>query len=584
MTSDQTSIPQNLAKPFGGLRRPLLVVGALSLLINIAMLASPLFMLQIYDRVLVSRSLPTLVTLIVMLAGLFVWTTLLDLVRAKILGRAAAHFTIGLSKKVFGTIIGEEIAKNAQYGNQPLQDLQTLRQFATGPGLATLLDAPWLPIYLLLAFLLHPALGLLTAAAAVVLIGLALLQERISARQTMIAAGHLATSHRLFEGARRGAEVLRAMAIESAYGERWAKAFNASQQSLIVAGDRSSAFQLSTKYLRLFLQSACLGLGAALAIRGEMSAGSIIAGTIIMSRALAPVEQVTAQWGQLQNVRSAAHRLRQLLSKAVEPTKPIPLPMPKGELTVESVAIASPGARTLTVSGVSFKLAAGEAMAIVGPTGSGKSTLARSLAGVWPTVGGHIRLDGARLDTWPSRQLGAAIGYIPQDVELFCGSISENIARFTTDANPLDIIKAAQRANVHEMILRLPESYMTQIGEGGVKLSGGQRQRIALARALFGEVRIVVLDEPNSNLDDAGEAALSDTLASLRRDGVSVVVVSHRPHILKAVDKILVLREGAQVAFAPRDEILSRATPSFRTRALGPQLQSVSDPIAVAGR
>jgi ATP-binding cassette, subfamily C, bacterial EexD len=548
-----------LGAALGAMRRPLIVSILLSFLINILMLASPLFMLQVYDRVLISRSLPTLFTLTVLLVAVFVGATVLDILKGRILNRVAAHVLTQLSGKVFSSAIDEELGKQMKSANQPILDLQTLRQFATGPGLGVLIDMPWMPIYLLLAFLVHPSIGCLTLAAAMLLIGLAIVSGRLTANGAAVAATMLSSSNRLFDAARRGAEVLRAMGLERTYGERWHRLFSLSQANLVLTSDRASALHLASKYLRFFLQSAVLALGAGLAIRGELSAGSIIAASIFMARALQPVEQATGQWGHLHAVRSAFNRLNALVSINAAAISPMALPAPKGALTVEKMAISAPGATALILSQIDFQLAAGQSVAIVGASGSGKSTLARALAGVWPVAAGHIRLDGASLDTWPRQQLGAATGYLPQDVELFAGSIGENIARFDPMAQASAIVKAAERANVHDMILRLPNGYMTEIGEGGARLSGGQRQRIALARALYGEVRLVVLDEPNSNLDDVGEVALLRALGQLRADGVSVVIISHRPQCLRAVDKILVLRDGVQVAFGPSEQILRPA-------------------------
>ena len=555
----QTSLLTALSE----MRRPFIVSFFLSFFINIMMLASPLFMLQVYDRVLISRSLPTLLTLTGLLAAVFIGATFLDILKGRILNRVAGHVLTRLSAKVFAAAIEEELGKEAKSSNQPILDMQTLRQFVTGPGLSALFDMPWMPIYLLFAFLVHPTIGLLTLAASFLLAGLAIASGRLTAKSSSCAASTLAASHRLFDGARRGAEVLRAMGLERTYFERWNEVFSISQAHLVLTSDRASGLHTASKYLRFFLQSAVLALGAALAIRGEMSAGSIIAAAIFMARALQPVEQATGQWTHLHATRSAFRRLNAIVSPAT--SSPMMLPAPKGALTVQKAAISAPGATATILSQIDFQLAAGESMAIVGPTGSGKSTLARALAGIWPTVAGNIRLDGACLDTWPRQQLGAAMGYLPQDVELLAGTVGENIARFEPAADASAIVKAARRANVHEMILRLPNGYMTEIGDGGARLSGGQRQRLALARALYGEARLVVLDEPNSNLDDIGEAALMQAIAHLRAEGITVVIVTHRAQCLRAVDKILVLRDGVQVAFGSSNEILKlagRAPPS----------------------
>ncbi len=534
----------------------------ISTVINVMLLASPLFMLQVYDRVLTSRSVPTLVALTALLAGLIVMAALLEIVRSRLIARVAAGFGSSLGRQAFQAILDLELAKNTQISNQPVRDLETLAQYLRGPGVAAFFDLPWVPLYVGLSFLLHPLLGVLTITAGVLLVALTLLNEHQTKRLSAAASEASHTSHALLERSRKGAEVLRAMGMERACSERWFATFSSAQTSQVAASDRGSLVSSSSKFLRIFLQSASLALGAALAIAGEVSAGSIIAGSIIISRALAPVEQLTGQWGFFQSARRAYARLTAVLAAAPPPKEPLALPTPKGRLTVDGVSLAVPGRHLPIVVGINFVLEPGEVLGIVGPSGSGKSTLARALVGVWPAAAGDIRLDGARLDHWPRSQLGAAIGYVPQDVELFSGTVTDNIARWAADPSPAAVVAAAQRAGVHELILCLPDGYMTEVGDGGASLSAGQRQRIALARALYGDPKLLILDEPNSNLDAVGEEALCRSLSRLAQEGLGVIVISHRPQVLVNADKILVLSEGRQAACGPREQILREPGPS----------------------
>ena len=544
-----------------GFRSALCSCGLISVTVNVMMLASPLFMLQVYDRVLTSHSLPTLVVLTILLAGLFLMAALLEIVRGRIIARVAAGFHAALSRRCFQAILDLELSKTAQTGNQPIRDLETLGRYLTGPGVSSFLDLPWVPIYVALSYFLHPLLGVLTTASGVLLFTITLLNERQTKRWSAASSDASHSAHALLENARKGAEVLRAMGMERACSDRWLASFHSAQSCQVAASDKGSVFNSSSKHLRIFLQSASLALGAALAIRGDVSSGSIIAGSIIMSRALSPVEQLTGQWGFFQSARRAYARLTSVLAAMPPAAEPMALPPPKGRLTVDNVTIAVPGRHSPIVTGVHFTLEPGEVLGIVGPSGSGKSTLARALVGAWSPAAGDIRLDDARIDHWPRSQLGAAVGYIPQDVELFAGTVSDNIARFAAEPSPVAVVAAAERAGVHEMILRLPEGYMTQVGDSGSSLSAGQRQRIALARALYGDPKLLVLDEPNSNLDAAGEEALSTMLKKLSDDGVGTIIISHRPLALKSADKILVLNEGRQMAFGPREQILKVPSP-----------------------
>ncbi len=534
----------------------------ISTVINVMLLASPLFMLQVYDRVLTSRSVPTLVALTALLAGLIVMAALLEIVRSRLIARVAAGFSSSLGRLAFQAILDLELAKTTQISNQPVRDLETLAHYLRGPGVAAFFDLPWVPLYVGLSFLLHPLLGVLTVTAGVLLVALTLLNEHQTKRLSAASSEASHASHALLERSRKGAEVLRAMGMERACSDRWFASFSSAQSSQIAGSDWSVVFGSSSKFLRIFLQSASLALGAALAIAGEVSAGSIIAGSIIISRALAPVEQLTGQWGFFQSARRAYARLTAVLAVAPPGKEPMALPPPRGRLTVDGVSLVVPGRHLPVVAGINFTLEPGEVLGIVGPSGSGKSTLARALVGVWPAAAGDIRLDGARLDHWPRSQLGAAIGYVPQDVELFSGTVTDNIARWAADPSPEAVAAAAQRACVHELILCLPDGYMTEVGDSGASLSAGQRQRIALARALYGDPKLLILDEPNSNLDAVGEEALCRSLSKLAHEGVGIIVISHRPQVLVNADKILVLNEGRQVAFGPREQILREPSPS----------------------
>ena len=548
-------------------RSALKTAAILSLAINVLMLASPLFMLQVYDRVLVSRSMPTLVALLTAVVLVFAFAGLLEIVRARLMARVAAGFGEKLAAPAFSSMVNHALARRAEAQPQPLRDLEALRQYIAGPGPAVFFDLPWIPLYLGFAYMLHPALGMMTAIAAVTLFCLALWNDRATIKVGQEASLSQQRALACAEDARNGAEVLRAMGMEGALRQRWASEHGRAQACQLVATDRASLFTSGTRMLRLFLQSAVLALGAGLAIEGQVSAGVIIAASIIMARALAPVEQATAQWQAFQTMRRALQRLRVVLADVGSGAERMPLPAPIGHVAVENLVVMAPQSDRAALAGINFTLEPGDILGVIGPTGSGKSTLARALAGVWPARAGDIRLDGAPIDQWPVEQLGAAIGYVPQDVELFSGTVADNIARFDPKPDPAAIVRAAERADVHDMILRLPNGYQTELGASGAKLSAGQRQRLALARALYRDPVLVVLDEPNSNLDGAGEAALAATLATMRRENITVVLVSHRPYSLQVATKVLCLREGRQAAFGPRQDVLQGLRPVPSTLA-----------------
>ncbi|MBW7850048.1 MAG: type I secretion system permease/ATPase [Rhodospirillales bacterium] len=528
-----------------------------SLFANLLLFVSPLYMLQVYDRVLTSRSEATLVMLTVIAGGLLAVLAALELVRSRVLVRTGARIDRHLGARVFGAVFQRSLSSPGGAHGQPLRDLDTLREFASGAGVQVLCDAPWAPLFIAVAFILHPLLGLVSLAGAVIIFGLALINEFSTRRLLREAMGESIAAGAFAETSLRNAEVLSAMGMMPGMARRWMERHERAMARQQLAADRSGTLMALSKFVRLFLQSLVLGAGAWLAIRQEITPGAIIAASIIMGRALAPVELAVGQWKNFIAARGAYKRLSDLLAAVPAPAAAMPLPRPEGRLEVERAVVVPPGGRTPVLKGVSFALQPGEVLGIVGPSAAGKSTLARLLVGVWPAASGAVRLDGADVHAWRSDDLGPHIGYLPQDVELFDGTVADNIARFL-DYDPGGVVLAARKAGVHDVILHLPDGYDTRIGEGGRVLSGGQRQRVGLARAIYGDPSLVVLDEPNSNLDTAGEQALVEALGALRERKTTTVVITHRLNILGCVDKILVLRDGVAEFFGPRDEVMAR--------------------------
>lgn len=553
------------------------MTGTFSMVINLLMLTGPLYMMLVYDRVLSSQSESTLVYLSLLIAGLFVIMGLLSAVRSKILVRIGSRINLRLSERVFGAQIKKSAARNGK-GQDGVRDLQTLREFLSGTGPSTLFDAPWTPVYIGVVFLLHPLLGWVATAGAIVLILLALLNELMTRGNLAKATNALAESNEILADGRNNAEVLASMHMLPGIYRQWQKLQHTALHLQNKASDRSASLLSMTKTLRLMLQSAILGTGAYLAINGEISPGAMIAASLIMGRGLAPVEQAIGSWRHFIAARGAYRRTQKLLEEVPAEEPRTTLPAPKGKLSVEKLfaGIPSKEGNTLILSNISFSLNAGEVLAIIGPSASGKSTLARLLVGAWPPHHGHVRLDSADLWQWDREQLGQYIGYLPQEVELFNGTVQENIARFSEDADDNGVVAAAMNAGAHEMILGLPDGYHTTIGAGGRLLSGGQRQRIALARALYGDPALVVLDEPNASLDAVGEEALSESIKGMKQRGQTVVIVAHRPSAVKQADKILVLDSGKVSAFGPKAEVFAamadRNTNDGKTATPGPSL------------
>jgi PrtD family type I secretion system ABC transporter len=552
-------------------RGAVLSAGGFSLFVNLLMLTGPLFMMQVYDRVLASRSLPTLAALLVLVTVLYGFQALLELVRSRLLVRIGRRLDENLKDRVFDAIIEQGLKRTRVLGSQPVRDLEALRQFIGGQGLFALFDAPWSPLYLFVIFLMHPLLGWYSVAAGTLLLALALANEALIRKPLAEANREAQVSSLLAEDSKANAEVIAAMGMRDGLRRRWIEKHGAALDLQTRASDRGGLISGLTKTLRLLFQSGILALGAYLVIEQELSPGSLIACSIIMSRALAPVEQAIGHWQSFLGARRALDRLKSLLAEMGERPEPLQLPRPSGQLVVDQLSAFVPGMEKPLLRGIQFALSPGQGLGVIGPTGAGKSTLARVLVGVWPHMRGQVRFDGAALNQWSEEARGKFTGYLPQDVELFSGTVGDNIARFEPRPDPAKIVAAAQRADVHTLILSLPQGYDTVVGVGGVQLSAGQRQRIALARALYDEPALIVLDEPNSNLDSEGEAALIRAIEAARKSGSTVVVVAHRPSAIHAVDMLLFLRDGQQEAFGPKEEVLRKVVkPAAESRPAGP--------------
>ena len=527
--------------------------------INILYLSSPLYMLQVYDRVMSSGSHYTLVMLTVALLLALATMAALDAIRARVLVRCGIAFDARLAVRLMHALIDRAVYSGSARHAQLLRDLDQFRQFLTGAPLHALFDLPWMPIYVAILCLLHPVLGVVALVGAFVLLLLAALNELLTGRPLRRANEAAVRTYGFTDAALRNAEVIQAMGMQGGLLGTWDGDRREMLGTQAVASDRNATLTALIKFFRLFLQSFILGVGAWLAIDHAVTPGVIFAGSLLMGRSLAPIEQVVGAWKQFVGARQAYRRVSALL--AAEPPRGfgMQLPRPQGRRSIERLVFAPPGAERPLIKGISFDLPAGQGLGLIGPSGAGKSTLARLLVGAWKPQVGHVRLDGADVYSWNRADFGRHVGYLPQDIELFAGTVRDNIARFQ-DADPAEIVEAAQKAGIHEMILRLPNGYETEIGEGGAQLSGGQRQRIALARALFGSPRLLVLDEPNANLDAEGEMALAQTLADLKAAGTTIVVIAHRPAVLNTVDKVIVMRDGAIEAFGPRAEIVARLT------------------------
>jgi ATP-binding cassette subfamily C protein len=542
-------------------RAAFLAVGLLSAAMNVLALSGSVYMLQVYDRVLPSHSVPTLVGLTLLMLLLYAAFGLFDLLRTRIMGRIGVRIERHLRERVLEAVMLRSLRTRGEHGLQPVRDLDQVRGCLSGSGPTALIDLPWIPLYLGLVYMLHPLLGVLGAIGAAVLVTLTILTECRSRAPMREAAATGAARQALAEALRRNAEAVRALGMGARLSRHWSTLNEAHLAQQVAAADVTGSYSAVTKVLRLMLQSAMLGLGAYLVIRGEATAGVMVMSSILVSRALAPVEIAIANWRGLVAARQGWKRLANVLAQMPRGPEALSLPRPEMTLRVESLWVAPPGGPRATLQDVSLELRAGDGVGVIGPPASGKSTLARALVGAWLPQRGAVRLDGAALDQWPSDALGRHVGYLPQDIELFAGTVAQNIARFDPDATSTAILAAARQAGVHDMILRLPEGYQTEIGESGAALSGGQRQRLALARALYGDPFLVVLDEPNANLDAAGDRALTQAIAAVRARAGIIVVIAHRPSALAGLDRLLVLGDGRVQAFGPKDDILRRRAP-----------------------
>jgi ATP-binding cassette, subfamily C, bacterial len=537
-----------------------------SFFINILAFVGPMYMLQIYDRVITSRNTMTLIALTVIAAFLLIVYASLEKIRSAVLVRLGILFSTIARTRLFDAVLRGNLLQPGRGHTQALRDLDTIREFLTGSGLISFCDAPWVPIFVAGCFILHPWYGYIATGGAVLIFCFAIANELLTRKHLKAASTNAVVAGSYAAATFRNAEVLHAMGMLSGLRQRWLQRNDEGLLLQAAASDRAGHLVAASKFTRAFLQVAILGTGAYLSIEQESTPGAMIAASIIMGRALAPVEIAVANWKGFVAARSAYDRIKTLLGILPPEVDKMPLPTPEGHLTVENLVAVPPGAKEPVLRGVSFAMRPGEVIGILGPSAAGKSSLARVLVGVWPSSIGKVRIDGAELNHWDQEKLGKHIGYLPQDVELFSGSIAENIARFGSQDDE-KIIAAARMSGVHDMVQAMPAGYNTQIGEGGFALSGGQRQRIGLARALYGKPAYIILDEPNASLDADGEAALLSAIQQLRQDGCTVVLITHKTNILAIVDKILVLSHGQVAGFGSRDEMLAKL--------LGPRLAPV---------
>ncbi|MGC2121887.1 MAG: type I secretion system permease/ATPase [Xanthobacteraceae bacterium] len=558
----QQPASSELAAALSACRRAFVAIALFSGMSNILMLAGALFMLEVYDRVLPSRSVPTLVGLLILVAGIYGAQGLIDMIRSRILVRVGHSLDESMSLRVYDAIVRLPLKIGTKGdGTQPIRDLDTVRGFLSGSGPVAFFDLPWMPVYLAVCFLFHTYIGLTALFGAIILVALTILTEVKTRRPTRSAAQFAVARNSLLEASRRNAEAITAMGMGGRISRRW----HDLNRNYVAASGRASdvggGLGAMSKVLRLLLQSTILAVGAWLVIHQQSTPGIIIAGSILGARALAPVDLAIANWRGFVGARQSWQRLSRLLGHLPPAADPMPLKPPARTLMIQNGAVAPPGSAKVVCQDVSFTLSAGKALGVIGPTASGKSSLARMLVGVWTPIRGTVRLDGATLDQWSPESLGRYVGYVPQDVELFNGTVAQNISRFDDPPDADAVIAAAQAAGVHDLIIGLPEGYETVVGEQGSALSAGQAQRIALARALYRDPFLVVLDEPNSNLDAEGDEALTRAILGLRARGAITIVIAHRPSAIAGVDYILIMAKGRQQQFGPKEEVLTRLAP-----------------------
>ena len=539
-------------------------VAVFSFFVNMLMLTGPIYMLQVYDRVLGSRSEATLIALTVLVAFLYGMMGLLDYVRGRVMGRVAARFQSSLDTRVFEAVMRRASIKPDELSASGLRDLESVQRLLSAPVLMAIFDMPWTPFFIFGIFIFHPWLGYLALVGGLFLVLVTMVNQAVTKRPTIQSNVSTMRANTTADQIRNEAEMVQSMGMRDAAFNRWHKLRASSLRDQISAADLTGTFSATTKTFRLFLQSAMLGLGAYLVLQGELTPGAMIAGSILMGRALAPIELAIGQWALVQAARKGWSNLAQLLSEVPPEPERTPLPRPRAKLEVQQLTVVPPGEQQAALRIVNFTIEPGTALGVIGPSGAGKSTLARALTGVWRPAGGKIRLDGATLDQYGSAALGQHVGYLPQRVTLFDGTIAENIAKLSPTPDPARIVEAAKKAAAHDMILKLPDGYDTRVSAAGGRLSGGQMQRIGLARALYGDPVLLVLDEPNSNLDNEGSEAVNTAIRSMKEEGKSVLIMAHRPAAIKECDMLLMLEGGARVAFGPKDEVLRQVVQNHK--------------------
>ena len=533
------------------------MTGIFSLFVNLLMLAGPLYMLNVYDRVLGSRSLETLIALTVLVAFMYGMMGILDFVRGRVMGRVGARFQAKLDRRVFGAVLKATTLNRApEESRTGLRDLEAIQRLITSPALMAIYDIPWTPFFFLGIFIFHPLMGFLALIGGAILIAIAIINQLVTRKPLEKANATSFQSEQIGSQIRNESEMVHSLGMRRSSFDRWQIARGASLDATIGAADASGTFTAITKSFRLFLQSAMLGLGAYLVLQGQLTPGAMIAGSILLGRALQPIEMIVGQWAGFQKAREGWNNLSVLLGAIKVEDPRTDLPKPAARVSAVDVTVIPPGEQTASLRLISFEVNPGTAVGVIGTSGSGKSTLARALTGVWRPAGGKIRLDGASLDQYDPDVLGQHIGYLPQRVQLFDGTIKENIARMSMTPDDAAVVKAAKKAAAHEMILKLPDGYDTRVTGVGGRLSGGQIQRVGLARAMYGDPVVLVLDEPNSNLDNDGSLALNNAIKTAKEEGNVVFIMAHRPTAIQECDTLLVIENGTKRVYGPKDEVL----------------------------
>ena len=580
-SNNKKPVVSELKKSLLSAKKSFIMVGLFSMFINILMLVPPLYMLQLYDRVLGSRSQDTLIMLTLIVVVLFITMGLLEVVRSRVLVRVGNKLDSMLSQRIFDNLFELERKAPGRSSSMPLNDLTQVRQFMTGNGLFAFFDAPWMPIYIIVLFIFHPAFGFFAIFAAIVLVGITVANE-YSTKEKLAEANNLSRASTIYVDSNiRNAEVVNAMGMRNNISKIWADKYYGFLNAQNIASDSAGVWSNLSKSLRVMFQSLILGLGAYLAINMEVTPGMMIAASIIMGRALAPLDLIIGSWKGFSSARSSYERIEGLLNDFPKDKEYMQLPAPKGEITLENVVVIPPSGTVPSLKGISMRIEKGDVVGIIGPSAAGKSSLARVMLGLWPLSNGVARIDKADISQWDREDLGKYVGYLPQDIELFEGTVSQNIARFG-EVEPEKVVEAASKAGVHEMILKLPEGYDTKIGPGGASLSGGQRQRIGLARALYNNPVFIVLDEPNSNLDDVGEAALVEAIKTLRAGGTTVVIITHRTNVLQATNKLALINNGVLELYGNTNDVLNAIAQKQQAAAGQAQAQAQAQRPAAA--